>query len=179
MDGPESPASGPQLPLSGSGRRETESQRLDRNTIELLNEVRIAGTGIQVLFGFLLAVPFNARFARITPFERNTYYVTLLCVAVAAVLLVAPSIQHRIVFRRAQKDFVVKTGNRLVIIAMGFLTVGMTGIVVLVSDFVIDGTAAAIAGTATAVLTLTVWFAIPLAHRRRQRAAVSSPGDHG
>jgi Family of unknown function (DUF6328) len=133
----------------------------------LLNELRVAGSGIQVLLAFLLVVPFNARFGKITAFERDTYYVTLVCVATAAVLLIAPSIQHRIVFRQAKKEFVVRVGSRLAIIGMGFLAVGMTGIFVLISHFLFGAAMAIVAGVIAAVLIVSVWFVVPLRHRQR------------
>jgi hypothetical protein len=84
-------------------RDESAMERLDRNTVELLNELRVASTGIQVLLAFLLVIPFNARFVRLTSFERGLYLVTLICIATAAVLLIGPSIHHRILFRRREK----------------------------------------------------------------------------
>jgi O-antigen/teichoic acid export membrane protein len=149
------------------GRDESPLERLDRNTVELLNELRVAGTGIQVLLAFLLVVPFNNRFTRLSTFARTDYYVTLTCVAVAAVLLIAPSIHHRLLFRRAQKAFVVRVGNRLVIVAMAFLSAGLTGIMVLISDFLYGGAAAWVAGVLAAGLVVGVWFVVPLIRRRK------------
>lgn len=148
-------------------RNETELQRLDRNTIELVNELRVAGTGVQVLFAFLLIVPFNNRWTKVTAFERYDYYVTLLCVAVAAVLLIAPSVHHRLLFRRGQKEFIVQLGSRLAVVAAAFLAVGLTGILVLISDFVFSGTAAAVVGLCSAVVVTSLWFVVPLTRRRR------------
>ena len=146
-------------------RDETELERLDRNTMELLNELRVAGTGVQVLFAFLLIVPFNNRWSKVSSFGRYDYFVTLLCVAIAAVLLIAPSIHHRLLFRRRQKEFIVEIGNRLAILAAAFLTVGLTGILVLVSDFVFDGATAAVIGVCTAGFVIGVWFILPLLRR--------------
>ena len=84
-------------------RDETPDEQLDRNTIELLNELRVAGTGIQVMFGFLLVVPFNAGWSKTTSFERTIYFVTLGLVAVAAFLLMAPPVHHRLLFRHHEK----------------------------------------------------------------------------
>jgi hypothetical protein len=142
-------------------RNETELERLDRNTAELVGELRVAATGVQVLFAFLLIVPFNNRWTKVTAFERHVYYVTLLCVAVAAVLLIAPSIHHRVLFRYGQKEFIVTVGNRLAIIAAVFLTVGLTGIVVLISDFLFGHAAALVGGVCAAVFTTGLWFALP------------------
>src|SRR5437660_4612596 len=112
------------------GREETTLERLDRNTMELLNELRVASTGIQFMFGFLLVVPFDSAFSKISSFEKTVYFITLLCVAVSAVLLMAPSIHHRILFRQGEKDYIVRAANRLAILAMVFIAIGFTGILV-------------------------------------------------
>lgn len=152
---------------SRHARDETELERLDRNTIELLNELRVAGTGVQVLLAFLLIVPFNNRWSKVSSFGHYDYFVTLLCVAIAAVMLIAPSIHHRLLFRRGQKEFIVEVGNWLAIAAAAFLAVGLTGILVLVSDFVFHGATAAVTGLFTAGFVTGVWFAIPLYRRVR------------
>src|SRR3954470_23935070 len=100
---------------ANDGREETEKERLDRNLIELLNELRVALPGVQVLFAFLLAVPFNQRFAEVTDFQRDVYFATLMCTAVATALLLAPSTLHRIQFRQDDKKFIVSSANRYAI----------------------------------------------------------------
>ncbi len=152
-------------------RNESPLERLDRNTVELLNELRVAGTGIQVLFAFLLIVPFNAGWRRVSSFERYDYFVTLLCVAIATTLLIAPSVHHRLLFRRGEKEYLVSISNRFLIVASVFLSVGLTGILVLITDFLFGGTAAVVVGTLTAAFLAIVWFAIPL-HRRGRFAQV-------
>jgi hypothetical protein len=147
-------------------RHESPLERLDRNTIELLNELRVAATGIQVVFGFLLVVPFNAGFRRVSPFERVDYFVTLLCIAAATALLIAPSVYHRILFRRRQKAYLVAVGTRLAVAATAFLTIGMIGILVLISDFVFGGVTAVIVGITSATGLATLWFLVPLLRRR-------------
>jgi Family of unknown function (DUF6328) len=147
-------------------RHESPLERLDRNTVELLNELRVASTGIQVLFAFLLIVPFNNRFTRLSSFDRYDYFVTLLCIATAATLLIAPSIHHRLLFRRGQKPYIVKIGSQLLIIAMGFLAVGLIGILVLISDVLFGGVAAAIVGGVAGVVVGGLWFGMPLNRRR-------------
>src|SRR5258708_34187029 len=94
-------------------RHETENQRLDRNLSELLNELRVALPGVQVLFAFLLVVPFNQRWTQLSQFDRKLYFATLLCTALASVLLIAPTVHHRLLFRRHEKRFAVLTANRL------------------------------------------------------------------
>jgi Family of unknown function (DUF6328) len=166
-----------EIPAADDGRDETPLQRLDRNTIELISEMRVAAIGIQVLFAFLLVVPFNARWGKVSSFDRYDYFVTLLCIAIAAALLIAPSIHHRLLFRRRQKAFVVDVGNRLMIAAMVFLSIGLTGILVLVSDVVLGGVAAAVVGATSAVLVAALWFGLPLLRRRHlQRFPAPPPG---
>ena len=150
---------------AADGRDESEFERLDRNTGELLNELRVAGTGIQVLFAFLLVVPFNVGFSKLSSFDRYEYFVTLLCIATAAALLIAPSIHHRLLFRHQQKEYLVRIGTRLAIIAGVFLTAGLTGILVLISDVIFGGVTAAVVGAVTCVGVGTLWFALPLRHR--------------
>ena len=151
------------------GRDESAMERLDRNTVELLNELRVASVGIQVLFAFLLIVPFNVGFRRVTSFDRYVYFATLLCIASAAVLLIAPSIHHRLLFRLHQKAYLVTVASRLTIAAMAFLTVGLTGILVLISDVVFGLATAIVVGSVAAVLVSGLWFAVPLSRRRRLR----------
>jgi hypothetical protein len=151
-------------------RHETAAERLDRNTIELLNELRVAATGIQVMFAFLLIVPFNAGWRHVSPFGRTVYFVTLLCVAAAAVLLMAPSIQHRILFRHHEKRYLIEIANRLAIVAMALLALGFTGILVLISDVVVGGASPWIVGILAAVVIAALWFALPLERLTSGRA---------
>jgi hypothetical protein len=151
-------------------RDETPVERLDRNTMELLNELRVAGTGIQIMFAFLLVAPFNTGFKHVSEFGRIDYFVTLICVALAAVLLMAPSIHHRILFRQGEKRYLVWMANRLAIAAMVFLTVGFTGILVLLADVVLGGPAPAIMGLLSASVISGLWFGLPLAKREGRSA---------
>ena len=94
-----------------TGRAETEEERVDRNLGELLGELRVVMPGVQVLFAFLLVVPFNQRWVSVTKFQEKIYFVTLLCAAAASAFLIAPSVQHRIEFRRQDKGYIVTVGN--------------------------------------------------------------------
>ena len=171
---PSSPANGQTANASAGpnddGRDETPLEQLDRNIIELLNELRVAGTGIQVLLAFLLVAPFDSRFTRLSTFERDDYFVTLVCIALAAVLLIAPSIHHRILFRQHQKPYLIRVGNQAMIVAMAFLAVGLTGILVLISDLMFGGVAAGVAGLATALVIGGLWFAVPFNRRRSEKS---------
>ncbi|HWE08254.1 MAG TPA: DUF6328 family protein [Solirubrobacteraceae bacterium] len=153
---------------AGDDRDETPDERLDRNTIELLNELRVVGTGIQVMFAFLLVVPFNAGWSKTTSFERTVYFVTLALVAVATFLLMAPPVQHRLLFRQHEKRYLITIANKLAIAGIAFLALGFTGMLVLLSDYVVGGIAPIIAGVLTLALTGGLWFALPLARRSRE-----------
>ena len=122
------------MPDRPSGSDETEDERLDRNLCELLQELRVALPGVQVLFAFLLAVPFQQHFTAITPFEKKVYFATLLCTAVSAALLIAPSAYHRLTFRYQQKEHLVVLANRFAIAGLGFLALAMTGAMMLITD---------------------------------------------
>lgn len=146
-------------------RDESQPQRLDRNTVELLNELRIAGTGIQVMFAFLLILPFNRGWTKVDDFERTVYFVTLLVVALAAFLLLAPPIHHRLLFRHGEKPWLVRVGNYMAIAGMSCLGLGFVGILILISDYVVGGAAPAIVGLLAAAVIAGLWFVLPLLRR--------------
>jgi hypothetical protein len=150
------------------GRDELPTERLDRNSEELMQQLRVAGTGIQVLLAFLLVVPFNARWSQATAFDRYVYFVTLLCMAAAAVLLIAPSVHHRVLFRHGEKRYLVTMGNRMAIIAMVLVTFGLTGILLLISNVLFGGVTAAIVAVVTLVGAATLWFGLPLRQMSRE-----------
>jgi hypothetical protein len=154
-----------------NGRNETEKERLDRNLNELLGELRVALPGVQVLFAFLLAVPFNQRFGQTTDFEKGTYYVTLVGTALAAALLIAPSSMHRIEFRSDDKRFVVFTANRLAIAGFGVLGVAMTAAVLLVTHFLYDDTLAIVTTIIVGILFFVLWYALPLGRLRKLKSS--------
>jgi hypothetical protein len=149
-------------------RNELPTERLDRNSAELMAQLRVAGTGIQVLLAFLLVVPFNARWSQATAFDRYVYFVTLICMAAAAVLLIAPSVHHRVLFRHGEKRYLVTMGNRLAIIAMVLVTVGLTGILLLISNVLFGGVTAAIVAVVALVGVATLWFGVPLHQMHRE-----------
>jgi hypothetical protein len=148
---------------------ESEQERLDRNLMELLGELRVALPGVQVLFAFLLAVPFQQGFAEVTSFQRNVYFATLCCALVASACLIAPTAFHRITFRLQQKKALVMYANRLAIAGLAALALAMAGVMLLISDYLF-GTTTAIVTTGLAVFLLVLlWGALPL--RRRLRAS--------
>ena len=153
-----------------SGREETEEERLDRNLSELLQELRVALPGVQVLFAFLLAVPFQQGFEKITSFQKGAYFGTLICTAISAVMLMAPTAYHRLTFRYQQKRRLVFYSNRFSIIGLTFLALAMTGAIMLITDFLFGITATIITTGATILVFGFFWFGLPLQRRLRLAA---------
>ena len=149
----------------GSGRQETDTARLDRNLSELLQELRVALPGVQVLFAFLLTIPFNQRFALLTTAQERIYLATLLITTVSAVLLIAPTAYHRITFRKQQKARLVLLANRLAIVGLGFLALAMTGVVLLITDFLFSTVVTVVCTTFAGLMFATFWYALPLWRR--------------
>ena len=149
----------------GSGRDETEIERLDRNLSELLQELRVALPGVQVLFAFLLTIPFNQRFALLTTAQERIYLGTLLITTIAAVLLIAPTAYHRITFRKQQKAQLVLLANRLAIVGLGFLALAMTGVVLLITDFLFSTVVTVLCTAFAGLMFATFWYALPLWRR--------------
>ncbi|MGZ8740640.1 MAG: DUF6328 family protein [Gaiellaceae bacterium] len=140
---------------------ESKEERLDRELIELLNELRVALPGVQMLFGFLLAVPFSQRFTTITTTQRHVYYTTFLCAAFASIFFIAPTAYHRLRFRQGAKEQLVKTANILAIIGTVFLASALSGAVFLVTDLVFKSTMTAVATGTTAALLVSLWYGLP------------------
>jgi hypothetical protein len=159
----------------GSGRDESEGERLDRNLGELLQELRVALPGVQVLFAFLLAVPFQQEFTKISEFEKRVYFGVLVCTAVSAALLISPSAFHRLTFRYQQKKQLVFYANRMAIAGLTFLALAMTGAMILITH-VLFGTVMTIVTAVLAVLMFAVlWYALPLRARFRYQAEGLEP----
>jgi Family of unknown function (DUF6328) len=159
-----------------NGRNETPLERLDRNLQEMLSELRIVVTGVQVLFAFLLVVPFNSGFANIGPFQRAVYFVTLLLAALAAVCMLATPAHHRILFRCDDKRHIVFTANRLMITGLGFLALAMSGSLLLVATKLFGITTGAITVGIAASFFLVVWFGLPLMRKAKLNAGQPRPG---
>ena len=144
---------------------ETHEERVNRELIELLNELRVALPGVQVLFAFLLAVPFSQRFAETTELQRDTYMAALLSTLAGSVFLIAPTAYHRIRFRDRDKEALLRISNVFAIVGMVFLAIGMTSVVFLVTDMIFKGATTMIVTVATAALFATVWFVLPLVRK--------------
>lgn len=160
----------PEPPPVDPDRDETPFERADRNLLELLNELRVALPGVQVLFAFLLVVPFNVGFEKMSAFERRLYFGVLLCTGLSAMLLIAPSVHHRLEFRKRDKEYLVEEANRLTIAGLTVLAVAMTGAITLITH-ILFGTAATVVTTVVVLAGFAaIWYAIPLrrlAVRRR------------
>lgn len=163
--------------LSSSGREETEEERLDRNLGELLQELRVALPGVQVLFAFLLAVPFQQNFSKITPFEKDVYFATLLLTATSAVMLIAPSAYHRLTFHFQHKRRLVFLANRFAIAGLAFLALAMTGAIMLITEVLFDPAMTAITSALALTMFVVFWLLLPLRRRFRYLAAGLSQVD--
>jgi hypothetical protein len=142
-------------------RDETEAERIDRNFTELLGELRVALPGVQVLFAFLLTVPFAQGFTSLTQFERDLYLVVLLLTALASALLIAPTAYHRILFRKGYKPQILMFANRSAIAGLGVLALAMTSAIFLISH-IIFGEATSIAVTIpSAMVFALLWYIVP------------------
>jgi hypothetical protein len=154
--------------IKGSDKRtgEDRQERTARELIELLNELRVILPGVQFLFAFLLTVPFSQRFSELDGLETGVFFVTLLCTAIATALLMAPSAQHRVLWREGVREQRLKLGNTLTIVGLVFLVPAMVGAVFVVAAFIF-GRGAALAATVMLVLFFALlWFAVPLWYRR-------------
>jgi tellurite resistance protein TehA-like permease len=150
------------------GRDETEHERLDRNYGELLQELRVAQVGVQILFASLLTVVFNQRFTTISSLQRGTYVVTLLAAACAVALLVGPVAFHRIVFRHNQKDDLVRVSHRLALGGLVCLAVAIVGAVLFILEEVLGHTPAFWYSAGVAAVFLILWVVVPMVSRTRE-----------
>jgi hypothetical protein len=147
-------------------RRESAAERADRNLIELLQELRVVGLGVQVLFGFLLSIPFTTRFSRLDTAQRDLYITTLILSAVATALLLGPVAYHRIVFRMQQKEQLVRAANAMALAGLGVVGLDVTVAVALVLSYVAPGLPTVLLTVLIFLLFAGLWFGYPLARRR-------------
>lgn len=150
---------------SGTDDEESESERLNRELDQLLGELRVAMPGVQVLFAFLLAVPFQQRFAQATDFQRDVYFVTLLASAAASALFVAPTAYHRLMFRQRDKPRLVSISTKLALAGLACLALAMNGAVLLVTDVIFGRTTAVVTVVATGTLFVGLWFVLGLTRK--------------
>lgn len=147
-------------------RDETRSERADRNFGELLEELRVALPGVQVLFAFLLIVPFNDRFVDLSDLGDGLYQGTLVCSALSAAFLIAPGMNHRLLFRRGDKEHLVEVANRLAIVGLTLMALAMVGVVGLVADLVMSSTVTTLALVVVALAFVVLWYVMPLMRLR-------------
>ena len=150
---------------------EDEKGRRDRELIELLNELRVAMPGVQVLFAFLLIVPFSNGFPRMTALQRNMYFVAFLCTGLAALLLIAPSIHHRLRFRDRDKEALLQRANKLAIAGLGFLAAAMTAVSFVITDVLFAEPWPIVVAVVAAALFAWVWYAVPLLRKAADEEA--------
>jgi Family of unknown function (DUF6328) len=152
-------------PTNKDPRDESQAERDDRNLAELLQELRVAGLGVQVLFGFLLSLPFTTVFRQLGGGERDLYLACLILAAVATALLLGPVAYHRVVFRQGQKEKLVRVANTLAI--LGLITVGLavSASVLLVAGFVAGYSTGTVIAALVLVMFGLLWFALPLTRR--------------
>ena len=144
---------------------ETRKERVDRELMELLNELRVALPGVQILFAFLLIVPFQQSMGRSTDFQRDVYFLTLVAVCVATGLLIAPAAQHRVLFRQQDKEGLLRRSSRSAYAGLVVLAVAIASAVLLVTDVLFSRTQAWVTAGAVAALLAWWWIAVPFWQR--------------
>ncbi len=147
---------------------ESHKERVDRELIELLNELRVALPGVQTLFAFLLIVPFTEGWNDTTAFERDIYIVGMLATALSTLLLIAPSAHHRLEFREGDKDRMLRTGNRCAVAGIAVLAFAMTAVMFLIVEVVLGSSWAVVVGGVATLAFAAVWFVVPLGRRLRR-----------
>jgi len=160
-------------------RDESPDERYDRNMNELLQELRVALPGVQVLFAFLLTVVFTQRFGEVTEFQTHLYVVTLLCSAVASACFIAPTAYHRLNFRRGDKRHIVDAASRFAVLGLIALAIAMTTAVVLVMDLIFRSATVWITGVAVGAMFVVLWFVLPLLRRASHEEDERESGSRG
>jgi hypothetical protein len=148
---------------------------LNRELIELLNELRVVLPGVQVLFAFLLAVPFANGWTRVTELQRDVFFLAFVATAVASILLIAPSSYHRLRWREGDKEHMLETSNRLAIAGTAFLALGMTAVVFLITDILFMASWAAVTTAVVGGAFAWFWYGLPLLREAATDASGSGP----
>jgi hypothetical protein len=150
-------------------RQESVAQRADRNLGELVQELRVVGLGVQVLFGFLLSLPFTVRFVKLSGAQRDLYVTSLVLAALATVLLIGPVAYHRLVFRLGMKEKLVRFANAMAILGLAAVAGAVLIAVLLVTGFVVGAIAAGLITGVLACMIVALWFILPLTQRRERQ----------
>ena len=158
-------------------REESEAERLDRNFNEQLQELRVTQAGVQVLFAFLLTIPFQQRFVELSNLQRWIYLITLMAAAVSVVVFTAPVALHRILFHEGLKDYIVNYTDKLISLGLLSLGVGIVGGVILVLDVLLSHTAAFVTGGALLALGVVLWVLLPVSKKASARRAAGSTAE--
>ncbi|MEV6240102.1 DUF6328 family protein [Lentzea sp. NPDC051838] len=147
---------------------ESEQSRLARNVNELLQELRVAQAGVQILFGFLLSIAFTDKYHATSGHIRVTHLVTVLCAALAVAFLTAPAAWHRVLFRQGRREEVVRVGNTFALVGLAFLALAMSGTVLLLAEVILPTWAAIVVGACALIVFAGLWFAAPLSAKGAQ-----------
>jgi hypothetical protein len=147
---------------------ESPKERHDRELIELLNELRVALPGVQVLFAFLLAVPFSRGYSRITAFEKYVFFISLVATTISSALLIAPTSFHRLRWRVEDKERILEVGNRLAIVGLFALAVAMIAALLMVGDFLFGRTVGVLTAACVGAVLVALWYGIALRARLRE-----------
>jgi Family of unknown function (DUF6328) len=159
--------------MTDADTRSDEERKRDRQMIELLNELRVALPGVQILFAFLLTVPFTQRFPQLTGFQRDVFYITLIAATLSAACLIAPSAAHRLRFHKSDRAWLIESANSLLLIGLGFLAIAIGAAFLLITDVLFDGARVWIYSVFVWLVILSLWFLRPLT--RDVRGASSGP----
>ena len=154
-----------------SDDRSKEERKRDRQMAELLQELRVALPGVQILFAFLLTVPFTQRFPQLTDFQRNVFYVTLVSATISAACLIAPSAAHRLRFHQSEREWLIESANVLLIAGLAFLAVAIGAAFLLVTDLLFDGPRVWIYSALVWVVIVALWFGRPLSRELRGKSS--------
>ena len=159
--------------MTDADTRNDEERKRDRQMIELLNELRVALPGVQILFAFLLTVPFTQRFPQLTAFQRDVFYITLIAATLSAACLIAPSAAHRLRFHKSDREWLIESANGLMIIGLGFLAIAIGAAFLLITDVLYDGARVWLYSIFVWLVIFGLWFLRPLT--RHARGASSGP----
>jgi Family of unknown function (DUF6328) len=162
---------------TGSDVHEDGDERANRELMELLNELRVALPGIQVLFAFLLTIPFSQRFSALDASDRRVYFAAVLATAAATLCLIAPTAHHRLRFRAAVKEHLLRVANVLTIVGLVLLAFAVSAVTYVITDLIYPGTAPRIVAAVLAGAFVLVWFVLPLLYR--PAPTPSTGGSHG
>lgn len=159
-----------------SDAEDSHNERLTRNLSELLQELRVAQAGVQILFGFLLSIVFTERYESVDSYVRTTHFITFLFATAATALLTAPAAWHRMLFRHGRREKIIRVANKMAVTGLVCLAVAITGTVLLIGELVLGGWGAIVLGVVAALSFGTLWLLLPL--RERIRADQPNPLRH-